>query len=468
MHKETHNTKILEALDEFPLIKNFIIEVAETTQAPIEACIATALTTTSILSQAVIDVERPGGLIGPVSLLTILIANSGERKTTVEKAFMSPILEYIEDLREEHRLDIDSWSIKIETWEARKRKLINDISKHSSFDAEHHELEEAIKEHQRIKPQKPKEFKLIYEDTTTAALLKGLSQDLPWAALTSSEGISVLKGAFNDFGKINSLWSGSNIEVSRATVDGCSLSDARLTVGIMVQREVLREYLESKGERARAVGLLSRALVFHPKSTQGSRFITDRTINKQVFDEYRTRVVELLDKIKLRLKNKNMKRTTIHLSPSASIHWSKTFNTIEAGLIEGGEYERSKDHASKLSENIVRVAAALHYFERNHGEITLEELKAAESIVLECSKTFRDEFSFMPKIVNDAETLLNWMELKCSGTIIFRWIEKNKILQTGPTRLRSVSRLNQALDCLVETGKVIVDNRSRPARVILK
>lgn len=457
----------ISALNEFPLLKEFVIEVAETTQAPLELVLASALTVLSLLCQPLIDVRRPRDMIGPVSLLIILIANSGERKTTVESIFLACIREYIKQAISQHKKELLAWELKLEAWEARKRILIKDMTKNDPSTTEYLSLENELLLHQERKPERPRAFNPFYEDTTMAALIKGIRLDMPWVALMSSEGISILKGAFNDFGKISALWTGSNIEVARATTEGCSINDARLTVGIMVQHDVLREYLESKGDLARSVGLLSRALVFNPPSTQGTRFITDKTMNLEVMKKYNTRVTYLLDRIMSRLHNETEQKKIINLSADAESHWVSTYNKIEAGLQDGGEYERSKDHASKLSENIARVAAILHYFKGGDGTISLQELKSAEKIVLECSKTFREEFTFMPKIVNDAEILYNWIQLKCSDRKVFRWIEKNTILQKGPTRLRSVSKLNQALDCLVATGRVLINEKFKPVRIEL-
>jgi len=49
MNQESTNQKILTALNEFPLLKEFIVEVAETTQAPLELVLASALSTISML-----------------------------------------------------------------------------------------------------------------------------------------------------------------------------------------------------------------------------------------------------------------------------------------------------------------------------------------------------------------------------------------------------------------------------------
>ncbi|MDH0148784.1 YfjI family protein [Stutzerimonas stutzeri] len=457
----------ISALNEFPLLKEFVIEVAETTQAPLELALASALTVLSLLCQPLIDVRRPGDMIGPISLLIILIANSGERKTTVESIFLAWIREYIKQAMIQHKKELLAWEFRLEAWEARKRMLIKNMTKNAPATTEYLSFENELTLHQEQKPERPRAFKPIYEDATIAALIKGIRLDMPWVALMSSEGISVLKGALNDFGKINSLWSGSHIEVARATTEGLSANDARLTVGIMVQHDVLREYLESKGDLARSVGLLSRALVFNPSSTQGTRFITEKTMNMEIMRRYNARVSQLLDQIMNRLHDETAPKIIINFSTDAESRWVSTYNKIEAGLQDGGEYERSKDHASKLSENVARVAAILHYFEGGDGTISLQELKSAEKIVLECSKTFREEFTFMPKIVNDAEALYNWLQLKCSDRKVFRWIEKNTILQKGPTRLRSASKLNQALDCLVATGRVLINEKFKPVRIEL-
>lgn len=70
------------------------------------------------------------------------------------------------------------------------------------------------------------------------------------------------------------------------------------------------------------------------------------------------------------LSNPSTEKLIVELAPDAAEWWIATYNKIEAGLLEGGEFDRSKDHASKLSENITRVAALLHFFERGTGTIT--------------------------------------------------------------------------------------------------
>ncbi|EFD7094535.1 DUF3987 domain-containing protein, partial [Escherichia coli] len=71
-----------------PLVRNAIIETQKNTQAPLAMVAISALTAFSIACQNQIDVCRPGNLRGPVNLYSLILADSGERKTTVDKVFM--------------------------------------------------------------------------------------------------------------------------------------------------------------------------------------------------------------------------------------------------------------------------------------------------------------------------------------------------------------------------------------------
>ena len=69
-------------------------------------------------------------------------------------------------------------------------------------------------------PAKPKEFKVLYEDSTSEALFHGMYENLSTAGLISSEGAGVLEGrAFNDLSKQNAIWSGDSITIDRKPGD---------------------------------------------------------------------------------------------------------------------------------------------------------------------------------------------------------------------------------------------------------
>ena len=72
-------------LDAFPIFKGAVLNIAAQTRAPVELVVSVVLAVIALVCQYLIDVKRPWGSTGPVSLIIFIIALSGERKTAVEK-----------------------------------------------------------------------------------------------------------------------------------------------------------------------------------------------------------------------------------------------------------------------------------------------------------------------------------------------------------------------------------------------
>lgn len=71
-----------------------------------------------------------------------------------------------------------------------------------------------------------------------------------------------------------------------------------------------------------------------------------------------------------------------------------------------GVFEHAKDHASKLPENIARLAALIHSFDDlSEEEISLDTLLEAIDLVAYFSKEFMKVFSAPPKYEVDADNL---------------------------------------------------------------
>ena len=69
------------------------------TQAPEQLVVTSMLSALSTACQDFIDVKTPYGAIQPVSLFTLVIAESGERKTTTDNLVRKAIFEYVEEYR---------------------------------------------------------------------------------------------------------------------------------------------------------------------------------------------------------------------------------------------------------------------------------------------------------------------------------------------------------------------------------
>ncbi|MNJ21305.1 hypothetical protein D3C77_156540 [compost metagenome] len=431
------------------LLSAAVNEAERNVQAPRALIFSGALTAISLACQGLIDVCKPTGQCVPTSLMLLSIAGSGERKSTAENVFLGPIREFQCLEYKKYQEYSMEWSAQIEVWKEKKKVILKKISKNTDKGIDSSEETELLIAHERSKPLRPRQYKMVYDDATSEALFYGLHNNLPSAGLISSEGAGVLNGgALNDLPKQNSLWSGDSITVDRVSVESYTVSSSRLTVSVMLQESAFKEYMERRGERSRGSGLWARFLVCHPKSTQGTRLIDDDPLSWERCNEFSARIGELLVLNRALLDSPEKERLTMHFSQEAKERWRDVFNEIESGIVVGGRFEHISDHASKLADNIARVAALLHFFDGGQGDISCGVLDFAVDLCCWYSDQFVQIFVPPSQEDIDANNLLDWLYGyfgKGHGEI-----RKNKILQCGPNKLRNKLRLERALDILQE------------------
>lgn len=436
-----------------PLLRASVDEAQNNIMAPRWLILTSALSAIAIVLQGLIDVRKPTGQIVPASLMLLVIADSGERKSTVENVFLGPVRDFQQQQSLNYQYQVQQWRVKHGVWEAKGKVMLKGITKKCSQGLPTQGEEQQLLVHQENRPVEPKEFKLLYEDSTSEALFLGLHQNLPTAGLTSSEGGGVLGGrAFNDLSKMNSIWSGDAITVDRKTAKSFVLKDARLTVSIMAQESTVSGYMARRGEMARGSGLWARFLVCHPPSTQGYRVPPNSTQSWEHRASFEQRLTELLQQNAMLMQEAEHKKQVIAFTSEASERWHNIVNAIEVAIRPGGLFEGAGDHASKLADNIARVAALFHYFEKFEGDISLITLNAAIVFCESCSDDFLKLFMSPPQQCLDADELDNWLNRFRNGG--GRFLRKNYIRQHCPNKLREKNRFNRALEVLQNAGKV--------------
>ena len=357
-----------------------INEVQANIQVPVELVLMTALAALSISCQNLIDVQLPIDNTVPTSLMLLLIADSGERKSTVEKKLFASIREFEHAQFDLYTEQLAEWEMADSVVQQKQKGLKDTIRKLASKGLDTSNEEEQLTEMALKRVSPPKKFKLLYENATSEALFSGLSNDFPAAGLVSSEGANIFKStAFKDFGKQNAIWSGEDIVVDRVKGESYRIRDARLTVFIMVQPAILQDYLETQGRNARDSGLLARALMYQPQSTQGQRYINNTTTSWEHIHRFNERIKSLLE---MNVNQVGRERKAIRFSTEAAEAWVRYFNFVESHMNPMGIYQQAKDHASKLAENVGRVAALLHFFEGYDGDISLNTFNAAWSVMV--------------------------------------------------------------------------------------
>lgn len=444
-------------LDALPsTIRAAVEEVARYTQAPPALVAGSALGAVSIATQGLVDVARADKLTGPVSLYLLTIAESGERKSTVDTFFTKVIHAWtdeaaatLESVLTRYRADTAAWESK---YSGVKGAITQLARKGKPTDME----ERRLRELEHDSPQPPLVPRLTYQDITPEQLAYSLATGWPTAGVLSSEAGTVL-GA-HGMGKdsmvrnlafLNVAWEGGIHQVDRRTSESFTVKGARLTMSLAIQDATLRAFFDRTGTLARGTGWMARFLLAWPASTQGTRMYADPPDRWPALAAFHHRLDQILRMPLPFDEDGRLAPTLLNFTPAAKADWIKYHDAIESELRRGGELIDVRDVASKSADNAARLAALFHVFEHGPSDIGADAFMGAARLAawhLNESRRYFGEMAQAPEL-SDAARLDAWMLAHLRETHQIT-VGKRYLQQFGPVR-ESV-RLTAALDELVD------------------
>ncbi len=458
-------------LDALPdTIRGAVEEVQSFVQAPIPLVASCALSAVSVACQSLVDVERAARLHGPVGLFLLTIADSGERKTTVDSFFTSVLRDHDTKQAEIGEPEMRRYRAKHAAWEAQCAGMSAAIRDATKTGKPTLKQESELDRLHREKPEAPRIPRLIYSDVTPESLGWNLAKSWPSAALLSSEAGTVFgshgmgaDSVMRNLSLLNVAWDGGTLRSDRRTSESWSVSSARLTAGLQVQEPTLRAFLDRAGALARGSGFLARFLVAWPESTQGHRRFSEAPEHWPRLAAFNRRLSAILDTPAPLTEKGSLAPQLLTLAPDAKAAWVAFHDDVEAELCASGELADVRDVASKAADNVARLAAIFHTFEGAGGPVSVDAIERASRIVawhLTESRRFFGELA-LPRELADAVRLDGWLLAHCRerGTTT---AAKNHVRQHGP--LRDGDRLNAALRELADLDRLRVD---KPARRLL-
>jgi hypothetical protein len=420
---------------EHSILEAAILEASEQVQVKRSMATIAALGAISSVCQGLIDIELPTGKRVPGSLMLLVLAESGERKTSLANQFFgtlrkqeSHLHESFKEAEKKYKTDLEIWSvsqnaIKQELNKAQKARIKNQDEANLN---EVERIKQEYHNHTELKPVKPKQPKFIYEDVTPAALLKGMQNHNKNACLITSEGSNVFRGhVVNDLGALNSFWDGSEVPVDRASGESFILRDARLTLFIMAQKVVIDEFIIKRGSEASGMGFWARFMVVKPEPMSGKRKSQEKSDSPHL-EIFKHHLSCCLDKL-IEAEQDGQERRVVKFNAPSNHLWKKLAKKIESEMRGGGIYEYHPDHASKLMDNISRIAGLLCYFESSCDDkepiIDVATLEYAHDLGMYCSGYYLKTLASIPEVVEDADRLV------CD---ILRYLRKDKYKTQDP------------------------------------
>ena len=456
------------------VIGEAVDEVTAFNQAPVSMAACSALSAASLASQGLASVQRAEGLMGPVSLYTLALLDSGERKTSTDEHFIAPIREYEKDVAEKAKPDISEFKAAERAWVAKGKGVEARITKDARDGKPTAQHEKELQDLESSRPTAPRVPRLLHTDSTSEAMAWALSERYPSAGVFSSEAGTVLGGhsmgkesSLRNFAFYNSAWDGRKSASDRRTQDSTRACPVRLTVWLAAQPEAVKAFVDGSRGLAMGTGFMARFLITLPKSTQGTRLFKEAPTGWPKLSAFQNRLRELLETPIAFDDSGDLALDVLDLSPEAKRLWVEFRDSVERELSPSGAMADAREFAAKAADNAARLAAIFHIFANGPtGYIGADSIAAAATIVSwHCMEALRfvGELA-VPRPTANALALEAWLLDRCrSGEAVSR----RDVQRLGPGVIRDNDALQEALDVLTEANRAraIQDGRRKLVEV---
>lgn len=470
MYERKYHPKV--HLEMAPKLLRHAVHAADLqTQAPIEIALVSALTVMALCCQGVIDVRSPPGFLSPVNLFFWVVAMSGERKSTTDKLFLGPIVDREKlaeilraALKDRHEAACTVWLLKLKQLEAELAQALKAGQDCSG-------LEEALGEHLGNKPVMELHPRWLYHNTTIEALLRALRDVWPSAGLVSAEGAIISESRVMQYlSTLAELWQAPALmRVDRVTKGALCLQSPHLTFSVMTQRAVFEDFIRRNDGMAVKIGFTARMLLCEPISRQGEREVTVLTAEStQALEAFHARTAELMEESVVAIKE-HRPRIVITYTPEAAHAWYEMAKAIESDLQPGRFFHDMPGFASKIAENVSRIAALLQYFCKGTTEIEIDTLQAARDIC----QFFVDEMKEISTPLDPMENAVMYGQLLDEYLVRYQMttrrteVDINQLKQYGPNRIRHKEKLWMAINNLCLLNRIHTEQRGRRTVVVL-
>ena len=453
-------------IDALPLqIRLAVEEVQRYIQAPYALVAASALSSISLAGQAHYDIARADRLCGPVGLYFLVVADSGERKSSSDTFFRAPFEEFQARASESMKPDWKDYLASLAAWKATQAGIQTQISNLAAKGQSTVQAEKALRASEDDKPEQPREPRYIRTEVSPESLRWDLAMKWPSCGIVSAEGGVVFGGQamgkdalMRYLATLNLLWDGAELSTDRRTSESFVVRGARMTMGLQVQEATLRTFLAQSGTLARGTGFLARFLIAWPESTIGYRPYVE-PLDWTHLDAFNRRITALLEREVRITKEGSLTPSLLVFTPEAKKHWIAFHDRVERELGTGGSLQDVRDVASKVADNAARLAALFHTFgeEKSGSQVGVNSFNSASRIVewhLTEAKRFFGELA-LPDSLAKAALLDAWLITICKIKGVSEVSSRN-IQQFGPTRVREKASLDLAIHELLELDRMRV------------
>jgi hypothetical protein len=411
--------------------------------------LAAASLTVQPFADAVLD-----GRQCPLSLFVLTVAESGDRKSGVDKLATAPHKERQRQLFDSYNEELQRFKNELEAYDLTRKQAI-EANKKKGQDAIAGALHEL-----GLPPTPPKQPSMLSQEPTIEGLVKGFFSGQPSQGLFSDEGGSFFGGhSLKDENKLKSiaglsqLWDGSDINRTRAAAgESMVIKNPRLSAHLMIQPIVAANIFsdpELSGQ-----GFLARFLIAAPESIAGTRLYNDMDLTfSDAVIGYQNLMRQLLRQPLPVDHQGTLTPKQLQVNGEAKALWREAYNAIELQLAPKMQLHDIKPTAAKMAEQIVRISGVITLIENFEAtNINAEAMKRAiqlgswylqEALRLSSASSVASDYQIAAKVCD-------WIKRKSLAVITVHDINKNQVAS-----LKSANRCREILMLLEENNWLI-------------
>ncbi|WP_195269877.1 YfjI family protein [Eubacterium sp. 1001713B170207_170306_E7] len=353
--------------------------LAESLQVPVDMVGVSVLGLLGGCLQKRYEINAKNKFTVPLGLYTLVVADPGERKSSVYDEVVRPVKDYEQKLWSEYQKAQLDYELEQELAEEEFKKTkqqymkCKDATERESLKAALLELKEKIAFFQKKCPPC-----LYMDDTTNAALEQELARNGGRMIIMSDEGdlfanmMGLYTGGQHTLGAMLKGHTGGSSKTHRVGRDPVRLPASNLSVLLMVQPIIIDTIMADAVMRGR--GMNARFLYTMPKSRVGDRNIeTAKDIDPKIDADYYNAVYSLYADNHITLEPKPRQ---LVLKDSAQMAYMAYETMFERRL--KGDMKDLSDWGSKLGGEMLRLVGILHC--AAHPDAIMETPIAKETV----------------------------------------------------------------------------------------
>ena len=328
-------------------LQEWVMAVAESTQTPVDMAAVCALAVLSCALQGKFKVVQNSSHSEPLNLYILIVAKSGERKSSIVRIMTKVIYQFEDDENARRRLKMEQEEAELTAL----KKQLDQYEKAGKADSAY-EIRLQIKEKER---RQTRPLRLLADDVTPEALTTLLADNRGILSIISTEGglFDTLSGRYSNIISIDTIlkaYTGDRIRVDRKGRESETINDPTLTMLLSAQDNVLEGLMKNEVFRNR--GLPARILYSRPVSRVGRRKYQVPELPLELKQKYEHLLYDLLN------LSQEGTASELELDSEADKCAEQYFDALEARLVS--DLASIDDWGGKHFGNMLRIAGLLH------------------------------------------------------------------------------------------------------------